>query len=144
MTAIGVTHMAYSWTSEVRVNETDLQGIVNNANYFIYMTQARHKHLQSLGIDLAKLHQEGFDLVLVHTDIYFKASLKSDDEFTVTSSIKFNSKIRVDFEQEIIRKSDSKIVATATSTTTCVSCQTGRPFMPEFLQTILAAAVDAS
>jgi acyl-CoA thioester hydrolase len=126
--------MKFTWESEVRVNETDLQGIVNNANYFIYMTHARHLYLKSKGIDLAKLHKDGLDLVLVHTDISFKASLKSDDDFIVTSIMKPNGKIRFDFEQEVIRKSDGKVVASAVNTAACIDRTTGRPIVPEFLQ----------
>lgn len=75
--------MKYIWESEVRDNEIDVQGIVNNANYFIYMQHARHKHLKSLGLNFEQMHRDGFDLVLVHTEITFKAPLKSGDEFIV-------------------------------------------------------------
>jgi len=130
--------MKYICEFEVRDNETDLQGIVNNANYFVYMAHARHKHLKSLGIDFNKAHEEGFNLVLAHTDITFKASLKSGDEFIVTSILKPNGRIRIDFDQEVIRKSDDKVVAFAINTGVCISTTTGRPIMPEFLRAILS------
>lgn len=130
--------MKYTWESEVRLNETDLQGIVNHANYVVYMAQARHKHLQSLGIDVGKVHEDGYDLVLVHIDLSFKAPLVCSDEFIVTSIIKPNGRIRINCEQEIIRKSDSKLIASAINTVTCLNIKTGRPEIPEFLQKILA------
>src|SRR3989339_1173783 len=100
----------YHWESEVRDNEVDLQGVVNNANYFIYMAHARHKHLSSLGIDFQFFHTEGFDLLLIHTDMTFKDSLKSGDEFIVTSELKANGRIKFDFYQDVIRKSDNKVI----------------------------------
>jgi acyl-CoA thioester hydrolase len=126
--------MKFTWESEVRVNETDMQGIVNNANYFIYMTHARCLHLKACGIDFNKLHEEGLDLVLVHTDISFKDSLKNGDEFIVTSAVKPNGKIRYDFEQEVIRKADGKVVAIAVNTGVCLNRNTGKPVIPEFMQ----------
>lgn len=136
--------MKYVWESEVRDNETDLQGIVNNANYFIYMAHARHKQLKALGIDFSQMHADGLNLVLVHTDMSFKNSLKSGDEFIVTSQLKPNGKIRFDFEQEIIRKADSKIIATAINTGACISTRTGRPVVPEALQKICEADLPPS
>jgi acyl-CoA thioester hydrolase len=121
----------YTWEGEVRDNETDLQGIVNNSNYFVYMAHTRHKHLKMLGIDFAEVAQRGYNLVLVHTDISFRDSLKSGDLFSVTSKIETKGKVRVVFLQKVIRRSDKKAVAEATNTTTCIQTQTGRPRFPE-------------
>ena len=121
----------YTWEGEVRDNETDLQGIVNNSNYFVYMAHTRHKHLKMMGIDFAEMARRGYNLVLVHTDISFKDSLKSGDLFSVTSKIETKGKVRVLFLQKVIRRSDKKIVAEATNTATCIYTQTGRPQFPE-------------
>lgn len=129
--------MSHLWESEVRDNEVDLQGIVNNANYFIYMAHARHKYLREEGIDFAKMHEEGFNLVLVHSDISFKSSLKSGDEFIVTTTLNPNGKIRFDFVQDVIRKSDQKVVASAINTGVCISVSNNRPVVPEILKRII-------
>ena len=121
----------YTWEGEVRDNETDLQGIVNNANYFIYMAHTRHKHLKMLGVDFAEVAQKGYNLVLVHTDMSFKDSLKSGDRFSVTSKIETKGKIRMAFIQKVIREFDKKVVAEAINTATCIHTQTGRPKFPE-------------
>lgn len=131
----------YFFEAEVRNNEIDLQGIVNNANYFIYMEHARYKHMKALGIDFANMHSIGYDLLLVKTEITFKASLRSGDEFMVSSQIEPNGKIRFDFIQNIVRKADGKIVTTAINTVTCVKIATGRPTIPEMLRTALTKAL---
>lgn len=125
------TDEIYIWEDEVRDSETDLQGIVNNSNYFIYMAHTRHKHLKELGIDFAEVSRQGYNLVLVHSDISFKDSLKSGDWFTVTSKAETKGKIRVIFLQQVIRKSDSKVVAEAINTTTCIHTKSGRPRYPD-------------
>jgi acyl-CoA thioester hydrolase len=127
----------YTWESEVRDNETDLQGVVNNSNYFNYMMHARHKNMKSLGIDFAKMHAEGYNLFLINTEMAFKGSLRSGDEFIVTSQIEPNGRIRFNFVQEVIRKSDLKVVTTAINTVTCVSIATGRSTIPEILKSAL-------
>ena len=43
----------FVWKSEVRDYETDLQGIVKQANYTHYMAHARHLYLVSLGMSFA-------------------------------------------------------------------------------------------
>ncbi len=131
------TEEVYTWEGEVRDNETDLQGIVNNANYFIYMAHTRHKHLKVLGIDFAEVAQQGYNLVLVHTDISFKDSLRSGDRFSVTSKIETKGKIRVAFIQKVIREFDKKVVAEATNTATCIHTQTGRPKFPQEIRRLL-------
>lgn len=129
--------MQHIWESEVRDNEIDEQGIVNNANYFIYMQHARHKYIKSLGIDFAQMHEKGYDLLLIHTDMTFKDSLRSGDEFIVKSVLKSNGRIRLEVVQEVIRKIDGKVVTTAVNTIVCVTVANRRPVMPEELQKII-------
>ncbi len=127
----------FSIDGEVRDNELDLQGIVNNANYFIYMAHARHKHLKSLGIDFAKTHDEGHDMVLAEATIKYRAPLKSGDEYTVTSRMIPKGRIRIIIEQEVIRKSDRKLCVSGILTVTSVSTKTGKPEFPQSLRVLL-------
>ena len=127
----------FKWEDEVRDNEVDLQGVVNNANYFIYMAHARHKHLKELGIDFSVFHEQGYNLLLIQTNMNFKDSLRSGDIFIITSKLEAEGKIRLKFTQEVIRKSDQKVVTTAEHIGTCIFIETKRPKFPEALQKIL-------
>ena len=126
----------FFWENEVRDSELDIQGIVNNANYFVYMEHARHKHMKLLGIDFEALHMRGFDLILVHTEISFKSSLRGGDEFIVTSKVEPMGRIRFIFIQEVLRKSDKKTVVEAKNICTCIANSSGRPIIPEELKII--------
>jgi acyl-CoA thioester hydrolase len=126
----------YSCDFEVRDSEIDIEGIVSNPNYLIYMQHARNKHIKALGIDFIEMHKEGYDFLLVHTDINFKDSLRSGDEFSVTSRLEL-SKIRVIFYQEVIRKKDNKVITTATNTVVCLETSTRKLVMPERLRITL-------
>ena len=122
---------------EVRDNEVDLQGIVNNANYFIYMAHTRHKHLEQLGISFSEMHKNGYNLLLIETTTKFKSSLKSNDIFIVTSKLEQNGRVRFNFLQDIIRKNDNKIVSSAINTGACIDIKTGRPSFSKELNDIL-------
>ena len=84
------------------------------------------------------MHDEGFDLVLVHSEIDFRDSLHPWDQYQIVSQMKLVGKIRVLFRQQIIRKSDQKLMVTGDNIGVCVNRQTGRPFMPESIKTLLA------
>ena len=127
----------FTWEDDVRDNEVDLQGVVNNANYFVYMAHARHLHVKNLGIDFAEFHDQGYNLLLIETQMKFKNSLKSGDSFIVTSKLEPQGKIRFQFIQDVIRKSDNKIVTSAVHIGTCVAVASGRPKFPEKLKKAL-------
>ena len=126
----------FYWENEVRNNEVDLQGIVNNSNYFVYMAHARHSQLKGLGVDFAKYHEEGYDLVLCSSHIEYKAPLVSGDWFVCSSKVELMGKIRFKFTQEVRRKSDDKLMATGEYIATCITSN-GRPKIPQSLKDAL-------
>ena len=116
---------------EVRDNETDSAGIVNNANYYIYMAHCRHKHVKALGIDFAELKRQGYNLVVAEANIKFKNSLVSGDEYRVTCKVITPQPGRFAFEQEVIRKPDNTVAATGIISATCIVEKTGKVEIPE-------------
>jgi len=118
---------------EVRDNEVDIQGVVNNANYFIYMAHTRHKHIQNLGVDFADFAKKGLNLYLIHTEATFKAPLFSNDKFYVTSELKREGKIKFAFMQEV-RKIDDTLVLKAKNITVCIDIHNNnKPVIPDTL-----------
>lgn len=124
---------------EVRDYECDLQGVVNNANYQHYIEHARHKWLESLGLDFAALHEQGIDLVVVRMEIDYKFPLRSRDRFVVCSRFEREGRLRLLCYQDIYRRPDEKLVARARVTATGV--QNGRPCIPAVVAEKLDAAV---
>lgn len=113
--------MEYIYKLELKVRdyECDLQGIVNNANYQHYLEHARHEFLLSVGLDFAKLHEEGVDPVVARITMAFKTPLKSGDEFVCKLYMKKEG-IKYVFYQDIYRKSDNKVVVKGVVETVCV------------------------
>jgi acyl-CoA thioester hydrolase len=115
----------------VRDYECDLQGVVNNAVYLNYLEHARHEYLKSLGIDFAALAAQKINLVVVRSEIDYKASLTSGDRFVVEVRPEKLSPVRIGFRQAIYRLPEGKLAIQALVVGTALN-QRGRPqVLPE-------------
>ncbi len=117
---------------EVRDYECDIQGIVNNAVYQNYLEHCRHKFLHSVGLDFAQLHNDGIDAVVIKAELDYKYPLRPGDIFRVRLKMFKQGKLRIIFNQEVIRDSDEKKVVDARIT--AVLTRNGRPISPEIME----------
>ena len=117
---------------EVRDYECDLQGIVNNSVYQNYLEHCRHKFLHFAGLDFAQLHEEGIDAVVIRAELDYKFPLRPGDVFLVRLKMGKQGRLRIIFNQEVIRKADSKVMVKARITT--VLTRNGRPVAPDYLE----------
>ncbi len=116
---------------QVRDYECDLQGIVNNAIYQNYLEHCRHQFLNSVGISFAELHNDGIDAVVIKAELDYKLPLRPGDHFIIRLKIKRQGRLRVIFDQQIIRESDEKLMVNARITT--VLTKNNRPISADFL-----------
>ncbi|MBN1696313.1 MAG: acyl-CoA thioesterase [Spirochaetales bacterium] len=123
--------LSFSLEFLVRDYECDLQGIVNNAVYLHYLEHTRHEFLKDKGLDFEGLHRQGVDPVVVRMEIDYLFPLTSGDRFTVLLSPEKRGRLRIVFNQEIIRQPDKKPVLKAVVVTTCL--KEGRLYMPDDL-----------
>lgn len=117
---------------EVRDYECDIQGIVNNSVYQNYLEHCRHKFLEKTGISFAQLHNEGIDAVVIRAELDYKFPLRPGDEFMVRLKMAKQGRLRVIFKQQVIRKSDQKLMVNARITS--VLTRDNRPISPEVLE----------
>ncbi len=117
---------------QVRDYECDLQGIVNNSVYQNYLEHCRHKFLNQAGLDFAGLHGQGIDAVVVRAELDYKSPLRPGDVFLVRLKIGKQGRLRVIFNQQIVRKPDEKLMVGARITT--VLTKNNRPISPQFLE----------
>ncbi|OWY37221.1 4-hydroxybenzoyl-CoA thioesterase [Xenophilus sp. AP218F] len=120
----------FSVEFKVRDYECDMQGIVNNGVYFNYLEHARHEFLLAKGIDFAQLARDKINLVVVRSEMDYKASLSSGDRFVVTVAYEAISKVRFGFRQQVIRESDGKVALDGLVIGTAIN-ERGRPAIPE-------------
>lgn len=135
----------YRLEFEVRDNEIDMQGVVNNANYAIYFAHARHKYLKEMGISFSEMSEKKQYLFLVSTTIEFKRPLKAEDKFYVTCKLAPEGKIRFAFEQEIRLLSDDVLVAKSYNIGACVDGNNrNRPYIPEIFKELFPVVEEAN
>ena len=116
---------------QVRDYECDIQGIVNNAVYQNYLEHCRHQFLNHIGLNFTQLHNDGIDAVVIRTELDYKFPLRPGDDFLVQLKMGKQGKLRIMFLQQIIRKTDGKLMLDARITT--VLTKNNRPVSPEIL-----------
>ncbi len=116
---------------QVRDYECDIQGIVNNAVYQNYLEHCRHKFLNHVGLDFAELHNNGIDAVVIKAELDYKFPLRPGDDFLVCLKMAKQGRLRIVFNQQVIRKTDEKLMVNAK--VTAVLTRGGRPISPEVL-----------
>ncbi len=110
---------------QVRDYECDVQGVVNNAVYQNYLEHCRHKFLQTVELDFNRLHNDGIDGFVIRAEIDYKFALRPDDVFFIRLKVARKGQLRLVFHQQIIRKSDEKLMVNAKIFT--VLTRNGRP-----------------
>lgn len=116
---------------EVRDYECDIQGIVNNSVYQNYLEHCRHKFLHHVGLDFAELHKQGIDAVVIKAELEYKLPLRPGDVFFVRLKMAKQGRLRVLFQQEVIRKADEKLMVKGLITS--VLTRNGRPLPSDIL-----------
>lgn len=131
----------YELEMQVRDYECDVQGIVNNAVYQNYLEHCRHKFIQTIGLDFNQLHADGIDAVVIRAEIDYKFPLLPGDIFSIRLKVGKHGKLRIVFLQQIVRKSDEKLMVNAKIFT--VLTRNGRPISPEiFLEKFNANGIE--
>ncbi len=118
----------YQLDFSVRDYELDLQGIVNNAVYQNYLEHTRHEFLKSKGLDFNQLHIDGYDAVVVRSEVDYKKPLGSGDVFIVKIGVEREGRLKLVFHQQIVRTSDQVIILNARIIAACI--HNNRPIEP--------------
>ncbi len=90
----------YKTELRVRFGETDLQGVVFNANYLLYVDTAQMDYLRDIGVSYQNMSEQGHDIVIVDASVQFRSPAYFDDVLQIYARISEigNSSVRMDFE----------------------------------------------
>ena len=104
----------FSWPVRVYFEDTDAGGVVYHARYLAFFERARTELLRALGIHQQEL-KDKHNLIWVLLDIHvkFRMAAKLDDELDVSAEFTWSKGARYGMHQEMVRKSDGAVVATA-------------------------------
>ena len=84
-----------------------------------------------MGLDFAQLHNDGIDAVVIKAELGYKFPLRPGDDFLIRLKMKKQGRLRIIFDQHIIRKADEKLMVNARIT--AVLTKNSRPISPDIL-----------
>ena len=119
----------YNYKSKMRVRfgETDLQGVVFNANYLLYVDTAQMDYLRTIGVPYFDMLERGYDIVIVDASVQFLAPARFDEVLEVYARIYEigNSSIKMDYE--IYEAESERFVARSQTAYVIVGKDTQKP-----------------
>lgn len=111
----------------VRFGETDLQGVVYNAHYLVFLDTAQVEYLRHLGIDYPEMRERGHDIVIADVRVQFRSPAYFDDLLEAYVRIPNIGHSSVEMEYEIYDQKSGRLVASAQTSYVIVETSTGRP-----------------
>ena len=105
---------AFVWPVRVYFEDTDAGGVVYHSRYLNFFERARTEMMRARGLSMTEL-KEKHKLIWVVLDINarFMQAAKLDDELLVTAEVTWMKGVRQGFRQQMTRKEDGVLIATA-------------------------------
>lgn len=131
-------YQSFSLPVRVYIEDTDAGGIVFHAKYLHYMERARTEWVRSQGVGLRAGLADNISYVVQRLSIHYGSPAKLDDALRVTAEPVAFGRVWMDFRQQVMRKSDQAVLASADVRVACVSLDSGRPRrLPENMLEVL-------
>src|SRR5215831_15802552 len=111
----------------VRFADTDLQGIVFNGNYLTYYDVAWTEYFREIGLEYYSMIESGLDTVLARTTIEYKSPARFDDILEVYTRVSRIGNSSIDFDFEIYRRGEDRLISSAKSLYVCIDPKTLKP-----------------
>lgn len=108
----------------VRFADTDLQGIVFNANYLTFYDVAWTEYFREIGLTWKEMTDSGIDTVLARTEMVFKSPARFDEILEVHTRISKIGNTSLTFEFEIYPQNEDRLIGAASSLYVCVDPRT--------------------
>ena len=126
----------FKWPVRVYWEDTDGGGVVYHSRYLNFFERARTELLRAQGIDQTELKEShGFIWVVTEMNVKFRQAAKLDDELLVSADFRWMKGVRQGFHQEITRKNNGELVATAEVTAVMLHAESLKPArMPAWIK----------
>jgi acyl-CoA thioester hydrolase len=123
----------------VRFAETDLQGIVFNANYMVYYDVAWTEYFRAIGVEYKDFLRMGVDAVLARIQLEFKSPARFDDLLEIYARVSKMGNSSMTFDFEIYPEGEDRLINCASSLYVCIDPQMLKPVrIPEELRSRIA------
>lgn len=108
----------------VRFSETDAMGVVWHGNYLKFFEDAREHFGKIYGLDNLQIHNAGFFIPIVHSELHHKAPIHYGEIAVVTAKLIYRESAKIIFEFEIINKYTGVLAAKGTTTQVFLNAET--------------------
>jgi acyl-CoA thioester hydrolase len=129
----------FVWPVRVYLEDTDAGGVVYHARYLNFFERARTEMLRHLGVCSSGLKAEhGLIWVVLDMQLAFRRAARLDDELMVTCELLWTKGVRQGFRQQMTRRRDDALVATAELTACLLHAHTHKPArVPAWIDKVL-------
>ena len=128
-------HASHRHQIRIRYAETDNMGVVYYANYLTFFEVGRVEYLRSVGSDYKALEDSGLVAAVTEALVRYTAPARFDDVLTICTRLGELGKVRIRFEYQIWRESDSTLVASGYTEHALLERGTLRPVrLPEAIR----------
>jgi len=129
----------FVWALRVYFEDTDAGGVVYHARYLNFFERARTEMLRALGVSQTELKERhGLIWVVLDIQVQFRQAARLDDELLVSCELAWVRGVRQGFRQNMIRKTDDALVATAELSAVLLHADTHKPArVPDWLKKVL-------
>jgi len=104
----------FVWPVRVYFEDTDAGGVVYHSRYLNFFERARTEMMRARGLSMTELKQVHKRIwVVLDINARFRQAAKLDDELLVTAEVTWIKGVRQGFRQQITRKEDGVLIATA-------------------------------
>lgn len=112
---------------EVRAQDIDAYGHVNNAVYLTWLDRAAWSHSAALGVPLEQCVTMRRGMAALRTEIDFvRAALLGDRVWVATWIADSDGRLRVERRFQVVRAADDATLARARTEYVCINLDTGR------------------
>ena len=119
--------MKYETRITVQYYETDMMGIVHHSRYYPWFEVARTDFIKKSGMTYTEMEKMGIMLPLTETGAKYYYGLKYEDEVLVKCKLVKMSVARCEFEYEVYKLPEMKLMTTGMTGHGFVSSETFTP-----------------
>lgn len=126
----------FVWQLRVYWEDTDAGGVVYHARYLNFFERARTEWLRSRGIEQSRLaRDERLVFAISRMEVDFLLPAVLDDELDVSVHSVSAGRTRLEFSQEMTRRSDGRILSRAQVRAACLDADSFKPArMPDWIK----------
>ncbi|MDR1962432.1 MAG: acyl-CoA thioesterase [Planctomycetaceae bacterium] len=101
--------LTHDFQVRVRYKEVDQMGFLYHGNYFTFFEVGRTELLRSCGYSYREVEESGLFGVVVKAECSYRKPAKYDDLLTVRTTLKRITRVKLEYEHQIVR--DSEVLA---------------------------------